>query len=294
MLPTFNQSLKELLKAELGSEQEALDVEFELPSKSWVSGLTRPTVNFFLHDIEEETKLRNMTPRTKIDHDRNTSRTKLPPRHILLKFQVAVFSADARDQNNLLWQLLTVLMKHQYFPEKYLPEAARGAEVPVLTRVIQPEDRSKGGDLWSALDLPPRPWLWYFVTLPIDLNIASNSSLILTQRIGFFEGVNPKNWDPGWNTRLHGIGGTVRDEDGKPLPGVHVWQADVATPVAITDADGRYELQYTMDGKITLWIAQDGRAPQRVELEANRKNNDLTLDLAGSITTGKKVVPKLK
>jgi Pvc16 N-terminal domain len=291
MISQINQSIKQLLKSRLETIIEETDVEFELPSKTWVSGLTRPTVNFFLHDVEEDTKLRNVqiTKDPYVDKTPNKSRrTRVPPRAIMLKYQVAVFSMDVRDQNELLWGVLSILMRHAYFPHELLPESIQKLEFAVPTRVIQPDDRSKSGDLWSSLDLPPRPWLWYLVTVPLDLGVRSDDPLILTQRVNFYEGVNAEHWDFGWKSELHRFGGTVRDEHGELLIGVNVWQEGVVNAGVLTDQQGRYELAYTRDGEITLWMARDGESPRRVILRADRQDNDLVFELGPATSVFKK------
>jgi hypothetical protein len=278
MISALHQSIKQLIKDQLRTDFETIEVEFEMPSKTWVNALTRPTVNFFLHDLEEDVKMRNTTPMTTSDLGNNRARTKVAPRYVLLKFHVAIFSTDARDQNELLWRVLGLLMRHAEFPRQLLPEEIKKHPMAVRTRVVQPDDRAKGGDLWSALDLPPRPWLWYFMTVPLDLEISSDAPLILTQRIRLFEGLEPDKWDAGWKSEIHRLGGTVSDQNGKPLAGLHVWQDGTATPPAITDAMGRYELPYTSEGEIKVWVARDGEAPKRIKLDAKRKNNDIALE----------------
>jgi hypothetical protein len=294
MISALHQSIKQWVKDQLKTDFEDVEIEFEMPSKSWVGALTRPTVNFFLHDLEEDIKMRNTTPMTVSDLGNNKARTKLPPRYVLFKYHVAVFSNDARDQNELLWRVLTLLMRYPEVPKAVLPEAVRKNPMAVRTRVIQPDDRAKGGDLWSALDLPPRPWLWYFMTIPLDMDISSDDPLILTQRIRFFEGLEPEKWDAGWQSQLHRLGGTVSDDHGQPIPGLHVWREGTATPPAVTNDIGRYELPYTVEGEVMLWVARDGESPKRVKLDANRRNNDIRFEATSTKSKSEKTITQTK
>ncbi len=58
MLADLDETLRQLLIAELPVKNGELDISFDLPKRDWSSRISKPTVNLFLYDVRENNVLR--------------------------------------------------------------------------------------------------------------------------------------------------------------------------------------------------------------------------------------------
>lgn len=80
------------------------------------------------------------------------------------------------------------------------------------------------------------------------------------------------------------IAGRVRDEAGTPLGEVSVGSSDVSGALAVTDAEGRYELGGLGEGRVNLFATKDGYAPRQLRgIATGGRNVDLTLERPASV-----------
>jgi hypothetical protein len=158
-------------------------IAFELPTRQWVGSLSRPTVNFFLYDLQENTELRQPNPQAR--RARGEMAHRMPPRRFDLRYLVAAFCSVAADEQLLLWRMLAVLLKHPELPVEALADEPRGLEAPIPTRIGRPDDAPRALELWNALDLPPRPALFYTVTAPLNLEVEFSAPLVLSTMTHF-------------------------------------------------------------------------------------------------------------
>ncbi|MFB9990557.1 DUF4255 domain-containing protein [Deinococcus oregonensis] len=181
MLSQIHDALRTLLFEEARLPEDQLDIRFGTPTGDWVSSLTRPTVNFFMHDITENVELRRMDQMTVQDRGRVVQH--LAPRRINLRYLITVFfkaqtDDSGRDEWEVLWRVLAALMRHPDWPEEALPQAVRRLGLSVHGRVAQP-DGPRTGELFSGLGLSLRPHLTYTLTVPLDLDVQQVSRLVL-------------------------------------------------------------------------------------------------------------------
>lgn len=274
MLTSLHESLKRLLRQHGAINAEDVNIEFEIPNRAWVGTLTKPTINFFLHDLEENAALRKTNFEQISPRGSPTAIRKAPPRRLNLRYQVTVFTSEVRDQHELLWRTTALLMRHHELPTELLPAAVAALNLPISARVSQPEDGPRAGDLWNGLELPPRPALLYLLTVPLDLDLTLESPLVLTRALSL---QSTEGALPGSAGRSSTIGGTVRDPAGAPIPGVSVWRENSAAPGALTDRDGRYILSNVPNGALPLRVARPGGTPVRYDLRVPAGNYDLEL-----------------
>jgi Pvc16 N-terminal domain len=192
MIADIQQALKELLYREAGLPREALDIRFAAPTSAWVAGLTRPTLNFFLHDLRENTALRSMEYSQ--TYAGNGVRRELAPRRIDLRYLVTVFFKSqldelGRDEWNVLWRVLAALMRQDQWAAEFVPPLARQLEVDILGVVGQGAEGA-GTSVFSSLGLPVRPHLHYTVTVPLDLGVSAQSTLVLERTLGLRQGLD--------------------------------------------------------------------------------------------------------
>jgi len=210
MLANVHLSTQQLL-ARYAALPALVDVRFEMPTKQWVGSLTRPTVCFFMYDVQENIELRQANPHA--GRANGQAMHRLPPRRFELRYMVSAISSVAEDEYQLLWRILAILLKHPELPAVALPEDFRGQEPPLPARIGRPDDAPRALELWNALDLPPRPAIFYTVTAPLDLEIEFSAPLVLSTITHFTTPPVGGELDP------HVV--TKRDpETGAPLDGL--------------------------------------------------------------------------
>lgn len=228
-------------------------VAFEVPIRSWVAARTGPTVDLYLYDIRENTELRRSSLETTRLNGRGQMR--VPPRRFDLCYLVSVLSTEIEDEHQVLWRLLLTLLKHPTLPAELLPESLRKDDLPIPTRLELPDGAPKPLEIWSALEMPPRPALGLVVTVPADLGIAFDAPLVLTRSARYRRiegGAEPED-------RRHHIGGVVKGRGDRPLAGATVSVAG-STITSTTNADGVFTFWGLPDGTVTIHVAHENQS----------------------------------
>ena len=271
MLADVHQLLTQLLYTYGQISADEVDVRFEMPTKDWIASLTRPTVDLYLFDVQENKELRQTTMRTTRADGKGYHR--MPPRRFDLSYMVSAPTTDVGDEHMLLWRVLATLMKHEHFPPDVLPESLRSADPPLRTRILGTDEGPRLLDLWSALETPPHPALLYVVTAPLDLEIEIQSPLVLTRTARYMR----MHGDAPLEVGIH-IGGVIRDREGQPVAGVSVTLAGRAVEGAVTNAEGEFVLRRVPAGPVTLRVLRGDGAPRLVNIDVPSNSYEITLD----------------
>jgi hypothetical protein len=272
MLPDLHAAIRSLLHERGNIPPREVDVRFEAPTREWVASLIRPTVSVFLYDVLENLELRHTNFQTRFEGSRAYS--KADPRLFDFRFMVSVISSEVEDEHALFWRGLRVLLKHGQMPGELLPdELRRAAEgTGVLCRLDQPsESSSKLTDIWSALEVAPRPSLSYVVTLPVDVEEVFEAPLVLTRAARYRLNLGAGALELGFH-----IGGAVRDEAGVPAPGVAVG-LEGSTQEIVTDQEGRFVFRSVPRGPATLRVSAGAGKPKLQRIEIPSDSYDVTL-----------------
>lgn len=153
MLLELHSALQRLLYERGQISAREVDIQFERPTREQIDKLTRPTINLFLFDLQENTELRQNDFRTRLN-DRRAERY-LPPRYFDLRYMVSILTSAIEDEHLLLWRVLTTLVRHPQFPADLLPEELRAPDHFVTSKVSQDDDGERLSSLWNALGVPP-------------------------------------------------------------------------------------------------------------------------------------------
>lgn len=216
------------------SQNREMDILFDVPTLQLLESLVRPTINFYLFDIRENTDLRQTDWLPSQSNGRSSTR-RMPPRRFDLRFMVSAIADNVETEHQLLWWTLRTLLQHPELPPKDWKEKWEGLspeafaqlellEAPLPTRIGDKEDSARLLDIWSALDAPPRPALVYIVTVPMDLDITQHPKLVFTRTLRYRDTVDEAPADE-W----HHIAGTVT-KDGMPVAGAVVTVERQAVP----------------------------------------------------------------
>jgi len=271
MLPELHEVLKKLIYAKGQINPAEVDVSFEVPSKDWTDKLVRPTINLYLFELQENTELRQ----AQFHSTRTNGHTQVraAPRRVDARYVVTAMTTDADDAFRLLWRVLGVLMRAPELDAGLFPDDVV-LDAPVVARVAQADSGVKLLDVWSALSTEPRAGFCYVVTLPVDLEVASEAPFVFGRTFGFRSLTH--DGGPESRTLIHG---TVRDAAGVALKDVTV--ATVAEPRVgtTTDAAGGFTLRTPESGKVGVRITHpDGRSTTtELDLDAKPPSFDLVL-----------------
>ncbi|MDP9765960.1 DUF4255 domain-containing protein [Deinococcus enclensis] len=264
MIADVQDALRELLYTEARLPRDALDIRFATPTSSWVSSLTRPTLNFFLFDLHENAALRSMEFHS-MPLPGQVSRT-LAPRRIDLKYLVTVFFKSqveelGRDEWNVLWRVLGALLRQEEWDTAHVPAAVRALDLD-LRGVVSNAPNQTNYSLFSSLGLPVRPHLTYALTVPLDLNVTNQSPLTLERQISLGEVTGPgepRGLQVQGAERIVRSSWRVRLPDGTPAPEALV-RAN-GSEVGFTDATGTVHLRLPREDVRELHVlTRDGQS----------------------------------
>jgi hypothetical protein len=248
-----------------------VDVRFDPPRRDWVGALTRPTIDFYLFDVRENTELRH----SDLQANRTPGMTtyKLPPRRFDLRYMVSALTTRVQDEHILLWRTLAVLLKHSSLPREILPDSFVVADPPISTQVQQRDEEQLFMDLWSGFEVHPRPTLLYTVTAPIDLDVTIEAPLVLTRTARYRNVMSP---DLPMDTMTH-IGGTLTNADGTPIENAKIQIEGRASAPVRTDAKGRFVLVGVPDGQLALRVSRNGEPGKPMTLTVPSDQYELVL-----------------
>jgi hypothetical protein len=248
-----------------------VDVRFDPPRRDWITALTRPTLNFFLFDVRENTELRHSNLQT--NRQVGSTSYRLPPRRFDLRYMVSAITTRVEDEHLLLWHVLTVLLKHSALPNDILPDVLRVLDPPLTTQVSKSDEDKLFVDLWNGFEVSPHPALLYVVTAPMDLDIVIEAPLVLTRTTRYMRTHEPNS---PLDIAVH-IGGVLRDRDGQPVPDAKVSVAGRASAPSQTDTEGRFVLVGVPHGALKLNVQRNGGPPQSFTLTVPSDEYELVL-----------------
>ncbi len=165
MIQDLDETLKELLVKKTPIDVAAIDVKFEMPGKEWVAGVSKPTINLFLHDLRENHELRS-NERERTRNGANGTESKAPVR-IDLTYLITVWTTDVSDEHRLLGKILTTLLRYPILPAEVLKGSMVDQPLPLRAWIAQPDRTPNAWDFWGALDGRLKAGIGYVVTAAV-------------------------------------------------------------------------------------------------------------------------------
>ena len=257
MFADLDESIKQLLIQRGNLNSGEVDISFEMPTREWAAGISRPTINLYLFDIRENVELKNPTPWTVQRGPNNTAIKSRPDIRVDVNYSITAVASAIEDEHRLLNRVLLALSQHPVLPEELLQGLVSGQEI--FTYVANPSGIMQSpADYWGALDNDIKPSIAYRATVRLDLAQEISVGLALTSqiRVGYkVNGNAPVNVE---ELPFH-IGGTIY-EGGDPETGVPAAMVTLVERAldAITGADGRYSFSGVPAGQYNLVISPPG------------------------------------
>ncbi|MCI0441147.1 MAG: DUF4255 domain-containing protein, partial [Chloroflexi bacterium] len=191
MFADVDESIRRLLVERGNLNSGEIDISFDMPTREWAAGISRPTVNLYLYDVRENLELREPTPWQVRRGPNNTATKTKPDVRLDLTYSVTAFANAVEDEHRLLGRVALVLFQNPVLPEDLLQGEVAGQEIPAF--IAQPSHVIQSpADYWGSIDNDIRPSLDYRVTVRLNLAQEVSVGLVLTSQFRVGEKVNGK------------------------------------------------------------------------------------------------------
>lgn len=286
MIADLDETIKELIKAELPIKNGEIDISFDQPKREWSAKLTKPAISLFLYDVRENAELRQhgwqrLPPPN--GNGRDTAQKRMPFR-VDCHYILTTWAAEPEDEHRLLTRTMMVLFRHRVFQSEMLVGQMVNQMFPVSTALARHDRLTNPAEVWSSLDNELRPSVSYIVTLALDpwSEVTGPAVRSFTMRVGQAERpVRLQQFlSDGVDIELVTIGGLVLDKakDGTPQAGIDV--AIKGTGMfATTNNEGQYVLGTVPPGDYTLvaWPAKGKPKEKKVTVPADEGDYNLVV-----------------
>ncbi len=279
MIDDLDETLRQLLIRELPIKNREIDISFDQPKREWSAKLSRPTLNLFLYDLRENTRLRQTTQEWEVRRLANgTTEKRRRVTRIDLHYIITAWATEAEDEHRLLGRTTMALLRSPQMPEDLLPDSLKEQPAPISLHVAQSDGLDKPTDLWNVLDNQMRPAITCIVTVSMDPYTPLIGGIVRTREIRFGQLAEPaaeqKRLDQGESLTYWTIGGRVRSK--KPLnhPRVTIVERGLDVPL---HADGTFTIGHLQAGAYTLEIAADGRETSRHKVAVPSPDYEIVL-----------------
>lgn len=282
MISDLDETLRQLLMAEIPVKNGEIEISFDQPKREWSSRLTRPTVNLFLYDVRENPTLRqhgwelaeNGRPAL------STVQMKRTPFRVDCFYMLTTWAAEPEDEHRLLTRAMLALFRNPVLPVERLYGGLKNQPFDIPAYLATHDRLTNPAELWASLDNEIRPSVSYLLTLALDPWVEITGSIVrtLTFRMGQAarlprsQGLQVAEIDRTF------IGGTVlsKGSEKKPLAGVDVAVKGTGL-FDRTDDQGRFTLGSLPPGEYTLVVWTSAGAPKekRIQVPAGDGNYDM-------------------
>jgi hypothetical protein len=282
MIEDLDESLRQLLIAEMPVKNGEVEISFEQPRRENSARWGRPTVNLFLYDLRENNILRQPGWERLPDGNGrgNQARLKRTPLRVDCSYMITTWAAVPEDEHRLLARCLMALFRFPTLPEDRLVGSLRNPPFDIQARLASHDRLTNPAEVWSALDNEIRPSVSYVVTLALDPWAEITGPLVRT--VSFLTGqagglMGQVGLAEDTQSEMAWIGGRVWKKD---QPEVCLPEIEVAVKgtglFARTDEHGRFALGSLPPGEHTLvvWLPKGKPKEKRICIPAKGESID--------------------
>ncbi len=273
MLADLDETLRQLLIAEIPVKNGEVEISFDQPKREWSGRLSRPSINLFLYDVRENNVLRQHQWERLPDNGDGRAHLKRSPFRVDCFYMLTTWAAEPDDEHRLLTRALLALFRFPVLTNDKLVGSLQNPPFEIQARLAAHDRLTNPAEVWSSLDNELRPSVSYIVTLALDpwKEVTGPVVKTLTLRTGELLTL-PREWvlrpdtEPG---EMVFIGGTVRDQlKGAPQAGIDVALKGTGY-IGKTDDQGNFIFRGLQPGDYTLvaWLPErkPGERPRFIE-----------------------------
>ena len=276
MFVDLDDSIRRLLVERGNLDSGEIDISFDMPTREWAAGISKPTVSLYLYDLRENTELRNPAAWTVRPGPNNTAIKSRPDVRVDVTYRVTAFANAIEDEHHLLARVMLTLLQHPELPPELLQGEVAGQEI--RTSAAQGAGVLENpADYWGAMDNNIKPSIDFKTTVSLDLNQEITTGLALTTTVRLGRTENGSDLSE-VNQVHYVIGGKVfragDPEQGIPEVTVTLLERGLDS---VSDTEGRYHFGGMEEGQYTLVLTAPDMEEQRHEIQVPAGNYDVGL-----------------
>ncbi len=166
MIQLVDRAVEQFLRQAVPLAENAVDVSFDAPDRTWGAGITRPTVNIFLWEVTRNPAAAIAGLQQRRGPDGRVDRRPSAP-VVDLHYLITAWASEQRDEHQLLGSILSCILAHSALPASALPEALSGTSW--ISMALATHEKRAPGEFWSALDGRLKPGLELELSLPFEV-----------------------------------------------------------------------------------------------------------------------------
>lgn len=186
MFADLDMTLKTLLELELSHVIPNTEISFETPAHDFKPN--PPCIDLFLYDVRENRELRSNEWITERQNNDLVIK-KRPPVRVECSYLITAWAGagagNARDEHQILGEVMKVLLRHPTIPAQVLQGALIGQEPPLPAVSLQPGRLQSLGEFWQALGGTPKVALNYTVTIGVEAHKPEETKLVTEKMLKF-------------------------------------------------------------------------------------------------------------
>ena len=265
MIDELDEALRRLLVREMPVKNHEIDISFDQPRRDWSAKLSRPTLNLFLYDLRENTRLRQTTEEWEVRRmpDGTTEKRRRITR-LDLYYIVTAWANAPEDEHRLLGRASLALLRTPQVPDELLPDALKTQPAPIALKVAQADGIDKPSDLWNVLDNQMRPAIACVATLAMDPFVPLVGGIVRSRELRFGQLEEPAGRqrivEGGQSGAYWSVGGAVHSQG--PIDRLRLKLVEQGRDVVLNPA-GEFTIGHLQPGVYTLEITAEGHEATR-------------------------------
>ncbi|SEE66002.1 DUF4255 domain-containing protein [Ruania alba] len=145
LISAVEDGIENLLRAALPLDRQHGDISFEAPNSTWSTTVNRLTVNLFLYGVSRSAQPPMVQPDRRDATGRVARRFALPM--VELSFLVSAWAGSARDEHELLSDVLTRSLTYSTIPAEHLNVSLDST----VQLAVANDEKNRPRDVWSGL-----------------------------------------------------------------------------------------------------------------------------------------------
>jgi hypothetical protein len=284
MIADLDETLRQLLIAEIPIKNGEIEVSFDQPKREWSSRMTKPTVNMFLYDLRENPILRHHGLE-EIANGRppnNNAHQKRTPFRVDCSYMLTTWANEPEDEHRLMTRAMLALFRYPVLPDDRLVGGLKHQEFEIQAHCAVHDRLVNPAEVWASLDNEMRPTIPYIVTLALDpwTEITGPIVRTLILRTGQSVTLPRQSKLSVLAAEMTFIGGTVRGKAPEYSPKSGIEVAIKGTGLFDkTDAMGRFMLGSLPAGEYILVAWPPEGKPREKKIAVPARDGDYDLEL---------------
>lgn len=176
MIQDLDDTVKELLVQKVPIDTNAIDIKFEMPTRDWATGVSKPTIDLFLYDLRENHELRSNQRR--LTRSGGVASERAAPVRVDHTYLITAWTTDVADEHQLLGRILNTLLRYPLLPDEVLKGAMQAQPLPLQAWIAQPERTPNAWDFWTAMDGRMKAGISYVVTASLEPHPVEEVGLV--------------------------------------------------------------------------------------------------------------------